>query len=77
MLNPPIPVISSAVGVRDHDLRWAIGQVVPVAVSTSGPVWVTISFACAGGAHGITHVLTGNGILHSASINTRPRSVIR
>ena len=77
MINPPIPVIASAVGVRDHDLRRAVGEVVPMAVAAAGPVREVVSLAIAGGAQGITHVFTGSGILHNASTNTLPRSVIR
>ena len=53
MIDPPIPSIPSAVGIRDHDLRRAVGQVVPVAVSTAGPVRVVEGFAVAC-AHGVS-----------------------
>ena len=51
MLDPPIPVVASAVWIRDHDLRRAVGQVVPVAFSTTGAVRVSVGFACAGCVH--------------------------
>lgn len=50
MLDPPIPVISGAVWVRDHGLRWAVGQVVAVALATTWAVWMAVGFAVAGGA---------------------------
>ena len=55
MLHPPIPVVASAVGVRNHDLRRAVGQVVAVAVAAHGPVWEVVSLACAVGVLHFAH----------------------